>query len=210
MPAAKKKQNRKKSPPAIAVNDLRPDEAHPAAQDAYGWLLSFLRQSDLEAFTWIETFGALALSGNRLAEVCLSTLRRLVDGNPVSDRYLLGLAWTLRTVEEGATPELIKIRDAVAAKRAMPEPKNYVHVALVSVPNPATYFDGYLKPDNEGLKAMHFIPQDTADEYWMLIEFNDDPARQAYMQKASDILRTYKKSFVRIPDEKFLRTWVKW
>ena len=35
------------------------------------------------------------LAGNRLAEICLSTIDRLAKGEPVGDRYLLGLAWTI-------------------------------------------------------------------------------------------------------------------
>ena len=43
---------------------------------------------------------SLALEGNRLAEMCSETLRRLLAKEPVSDRYLLGLVWTIRDMEE--------------------------------------------------------------------------------------------------------------
>jgi len=42
-----------------------------------------------------EALASTALSGNRLAETCMGTIDRLAKGEPVSDRYLLGLAWTI-------------------------------------------------------------------------------------------------------------------
>jgi len=42
-----------------------------------------------------EALASTALSGNRLAEICMGTIDRLAKGEPVSDRYLLGLAWTI-------------------------------------------------------------------------------------------------------------------
>jgi hypothetical protein len=42
-----------------------------------------------------EAIASAALSGNRQAIVCMGTIDRLVTGQPVSDRYLLGLAWTI-------------------------------------------------------------------------------------------------------------------
>jgi hypothetical protein len=45
------------------------------------------------------TFSSLAIEGNRLAEVCYGTLRRMIDGQPVSDRYLLGLAWEINRMK---------------------------------------------------------------------------------------------------------------
>lgn len=35
-----------------------------------------------------------------IAEVCGETLRRIREGEPVSDRYVLGLAWTVRVTME--------------------------------------------------------------------------------------------------------------
>jgi hypothetical protein len=49
---------------------------------------------------WRESFASSALEGNRLAEICGETLERIMTGQPVSDRYLLGLAWAM---EEGVS-----------------------------------------------------------------------------------------------------------
>jgi hypothetical protein len=43
-------------------------------------------------------FSSLALAGNRLAEVCYGTLRRLIGGEPVSDRYVSGFAWEINVI----------------------------------------------------------------------------------------------------------------
>ena len=73
--------------------DLQPHEYHPAADYAMRW---FRNTSITSRMTWAEAFASCAISGNRLAEVCSETMRRLLHGEPVSDRYLLGLCWILR------------------------------------------------------------------------------------------------------------------
>lgn len=76
---------------------LNATEAHPAAYGAREYLMGIA--SDLPR--WQEAFASCALSGdNRLAEICSETLGRLLNGEPVSDRYLLGLAWTIRFSKE--------------------------------------------------------------------------------------------------------------
>jgi hypothetical protein len=78
--------------PERVTTSLKDGEAHPAAHSALQYLnaLSFEQRQD-----FLLTFSSLAIEGNRLAEVCFGTLRRLIDGEPVSDRYLLGLAWEI-------------------------------------------------------------------------------------------------------------------
>jgi hypothetical protein len=49
---------------------------------------------------YLESYSSCAIEGNRLAEICAETLDRLIHGQPVSDRYILGLAWNLRDMEE--------------------------------------------------------------------------------------------------------------
>jgi hypothetical protein len=51
---------------------------------------------------WREVFASCAIEGFRSSEVCGETLGRLLDGQPVSDRYLLGLAWVMRTASQPA------------------------------------------------------------------------------------------------------------
>jgi hypothetical protein len=71
--------------------ELTTGEPHPAAEAAKEWIA---RQPDL--YEWREAFASCAIEGNRLAEICAETLSRLLDGKPVSDRYLLGLAWAMK------------------------------------------------------------------------------------------------------------------
>ena len=76
------------------ADELTPGEPHPAALAAMAWLQNIPLP---ELFQWKETFASLAIDNNRLSEICLGTLDRLLSGKPVSDRYLLGLAWTIRS-----------------------------------------------------------------------------------------------------------------
>ena len=75
-------------------------EYHPAADSAMQYLRSMLANNLLELIRLHESFSSYALSGNRLAEVCAETLRRLMHGESVSDRYLLGLAWTIQEIQQ--------------------------------------------------------------------------------------------------------------
>lgn len=72
-------------------------EPHPAVYKAIEYLHS-LGMSKL--LLYLESFSSCAIEGNRLAEVCAGTLRRFVYSETYSDRYLLGLAWTIRNIEE--------------------------------------------------------------------------------------------------------------
>ena len=74
---------------------LRIGEPHPASHDAYRYVndLSFDRKSILMA-----SFSSCALSGNRSSEIAAETLRRVMHGEPVSDRYVLGLAWQIKSL----------------------------------------------------------------------------------------------------------------
>ena len=72
---------------------LPPGAPHPAARSALAWIR---KQSVPTLIQWQEAFASTALAGNQMGEVCGETLRRLLEGEPVSDRYLLGLAWMMR------------------------------------------------------------------------------------------------------------------
>lgn len=78
---------------------LQIGEYHPAADSAFKYIKAHL--SNPFFFSIIrESIASCALSGNRLAEVCHETLRRIENNEPVSDRYLLGLAWFVRDLTE--------------------------------------------------------------------------------------------------------------
>ena len=77
---------------------LKGQEPHPAYPSALEYL-SKLGYEKLMIYQ--EAFASTAIKGNRLAEVCAETLDRMLLGwEPISDRYLLGLAWTIRNTEE--------------------------------------------------------------------------------------------------------------
>ena len=73
---------------------LLPTEPHPMADDAVRYVFSLGME---ELFKIRDAMASCAIEGNRLAEVCGETLRRVLSREPVSDRYLLGLAWYLKT-----------------------------------------------------------------------------------------------------------------
>jgi hypothetical protein len=70
------------------------------------WLKGYMVQHPHEYLMHKEALASTALSGNRLAEISLGTIDRLAKGQPVSDRYLLGLAWTIMKVANHDEMEL--------------------------------------------------------------------------------------------------------
>jgi hypothetical protein len=85
----------KQSPAEAEPGTIKEGEYHPAADSAMAWLKGYMVQHPIEYRWHKEALASTALSGNRLAEICMSTIERLANGEPVSDRYLLGLAWTI-------------------------------------------------------------------------------------------------------------------
>lgn len=85
-----------KLPKPDAPGTLNEGEFHPAAGDAMVYIKSL---PATKLMLWHEAFASTAIEGNRLSEVSVETLRRILDDEPVSDRYLLGLAWTLRAMK---------------------------------------------------------------------------------------------------------------
>lgn len=79
-------------------DELRPDEPHPAFGSARQWLEA--NTSFEDRLRWLEAFSSTAIEGNRLAEVCAGTLDRIMKGEPVGERYVLGLVWTLRAMRD--------------------------------------------------------------------------------------------------------------
>ena len=77
----------------MSRSELNPTEFHPAALSA----MKFINSLSLEEKSrWLESFSSCAIEGNRLGEICAETLNRAMTGQKVSDRYLLGLAWTIK------------------------------------------------------------------------------------------------------------------
>src|SRR5262245_27334491 len=81
---------------------LHEGEPHPAAAQALEWLKTTMGQARLH--TAMEAFASAAIMGNRLAEICMKTTQRILTGEPVSDRYVLGLCWTLRDQHQWSPP----------------------------------------------------------------------------------------------------------
>lgn len=77
--------------------ELELKEPHPASESAMIYINSLGLH---KLFEYQEAFASTAIEGNRTSEICHETLRRLLNHELVSDRYLLGLVWTIKTLEE--------------------------------------------------------------------------------------------------------------
>ena len=73
---------------------LKAGEFHPMAPSAMAYVKANITMID------VESMASCAIEGNRNAEICLSTYNRLEKGEPVSDRYILGLAWLIKELRE--------------------------------------------------------------------------------------------------------------
>jgi len=80
--------------------ELKPGERHPSSNAAWDIIWAHSRTDIHNA---MEAFSSCAIEGNRLAEVCAETLRRLLSAEPVSDRHIMGLALTLQKVKPPKT-----------------------------------------------------------------------------------------------------------
>jgi len=74
---------------------LKLGEPHPAVFTALKYVSLHMNDPMIK-----EALASCAIENNRLAEICLETIRRLENKEAVSDRYLLGLAWSLREFKE--------------------------------------------------------------------------------------------------------------
>ena len=82
----------------LEAGTLKLGEHHPCADNAFRYIKSIPL---IKLLAIQESLCSCSIEGNRLAEICAETLRRVLAGEPVSDRYLLGLAWF---VKESITP----------------------------------------------------------------------------------------------------------
>lgn len=81
----------------MSQGTIKEGEYHPAANSALAYINA---QGFKKLIQWQEAFASCAIEGNRSAEICSETLDRIMTGKTVSDRYLLGLAWTIRQMED--------------------------------------------------------------------------------------------------------------
>jgi len=76
---------------------IKDGEYHPAANYAMLYIKSLGME---KIMIYQESFASTAIEGNRLAEICNETLHRILSKQTVSDRYIMGLAWTIKQMEE--------------------------------------------------------------------------------------------------------------
>lgn len=80
----------------MAEHTLNENEPHPAAELARVWFNEWKKKNPERYIMVRESIASSSLSGNRMAEICNSTLNRIENGQQISDRYLLGLCWFLQ------------------------------------------------------------------------------------------------------------------
>lgn len=76
---------------------IKENEYHPMADSAMRYFKSIPVEKLMIAR---EAMASTAIEGNRVGEICGETLDRLFAGQPVSDRYLLGICWLLRDMQD--------------------------------------------------------------------------------------------------------------
>ncbi len=89
----------------MAEVSLEEGEPHPMAFDARDWVAKKLAEPKV-LFLVQESLASSALADNRAATIMGSTLERLIKSEPVSDRYVLGLAWFLKKLAAAAKEDL--------------------------------------------------------------------------------------------------------
>lgn len=102
-------------------------EVHPSCVSAYRWL-NELVVADPMRYTLLKgAIASNAMTGNRMAQICYGTMKRIDEEKPVSDRYLLGLCWFLRELvdklgEENVKAEQPRVKET--AERSKKRKKN--------------------------------------------------------------------------------------
>lgn len=91
-------------------SEIKADEFHPAARSAYRWLKGFMVTNSADYARCKIALEIASDSGNRQAQICIGTIDRLRKSQPVSDRYLLGLAWTILYLHNHEAMEAIAER----------------------------------------------------------------------------------------------------
>lgn len=88
------------------AGDLKEGENHPEVFNAFNMIKDYMISNPMDYLRLRESLASCALSGNRTAEVCLSTLERISKGQGVGERYVFGLAWFLNSwITHGVIPD---------------------------------------------------------------------------------------------------------
>ena len=83
-------------------SQLTRGEIHPAAEIARNYINSIPGD---EVAILMEGMSSCAIEGNRMAEVCAGTLRRVLRDEPVGERYLMGLAIFISRCRRDFSPQ---------------------------------------------------------------------------------------------------------
>lgn len=85
---------------SVSRGTLSGNEPHPA----YNYAVKYIVSIPYEELCIIrESFSSCAIEGNRLGEICSETLHRIMNHEPVSDRYVMGLALAIMEIRKNET-----------------------------------------------------------------------------------------------------------
>ena len=103
---------------------LKLGEYHPSADSAADYIRSLVFT---KLHVYQEALASCAIEGNRLAEICFETLDRFLNGKQVSDRYLLGLSWFLKEMDEKECEDqlAVEIENAKAYRESYEKMKEH-------------------------------------------------------------------------------------
>jgi hypothetical protein len=76
---------------------LKEGECHPAV----GYAMKYLQSLGIDKkYRYLEAFNSNKLGDNRVSAVCSETLIRYLKSEDITDKYILGLAWCIRDLED--------------------------------------------------------------------------------------------------------------
>ena len=97
--------------------DLAIGEFHPMAPTA----MRYIKSHPIDELIKLrEAFASCAIEGNRVGEICGETLRRVMENDLVSDRYLLGLYCYMKESDHsGGSNKMVEDKCIAAASEAI-------------------------------------------------------------------------------------------
>lgn len=83
--------------PEVDKSDIAQDEWHPSAELARRWLNKEVEKDPTYLSRWLESLTSCNIDNqSRLNDICIGSIKRILNREKISDRYLLGLVWMLR------------------------------------------------------------------------------------------------------------------
>ena len=81
------------------MKEIPKGKNHPLVYEAYDYIRDYI--ADYRKLVMLqESLSGNAIENNEAAVICLATLDLVIDGKPVGERYVFGLAWLIKRIVE--------------------------------------------------------------------------------------------------------------